>query len=82
MELQDKGHKFAFSKTLEWNHGFGEIVQALLDEGMMITGLVEHRSVPWDALPGQMNQCRDLRGEELSIVGCLHLLIVVQGSLN
>lgn len=36
------------------NIGIGEIVQSLLDEGMMITGLVEHRSIPWDALPGQM----------------------------
>jgi SAM-dependent methyltransferase len=38
----------------EWNHGLGEIVSALLAEGMQITGLVEHDSVPWDALPGMM----------------------------
>ncbi|KPA87720.1 class I SAM-dependent methyltransferase [Pseudomonas asplenii] len=40
--------------THTWNHGLGEIVGALLEEGMTITGLVEHQSVPWDALPGQM----------------------------
>ncbi len=33
------------------NHGLGEIVTALLGAGMTITGLVEHDSVPWEALP-------------------------------
>ena len=27
---------------------------ALLTRGLQITGFVEHDSVPWDALPGQM----------------------------
>ncbi|WP_433525770.1 hypothetical protein ACQPZ2_13130 [Nocardia pseudovaccinii] len=34
---------------------------ALLDHGMTITGLVEHRSVPRKALPGQM--VREANGE-------------------
>ena len=42
--------------THEWNHGLGEIVTALLDAGMTITGLTEHDSVPWEALPGQMEK--------------------------
>ncbi|TAJ49418.1 MAG: class I SAM-dependent methyltransferase [Herbiconiux sp.] len=42
------------TKTYEWNHGLGEIVTALLGAGLTITGLVEHDSVPWEALPGQM----------------------------
>jgi SAM-dependent methyltransferase len=38
-----------------WNHGLGEIVSALLANGLAITGLVEHRSLPWNPLPeGQM----------------------------
>ena len=37
-----------------WNHGLGEIVTALLDAGLQITGLTEHDSVPWEALPGKM----------------------------
>lgn len=41
------------STTHSWNHGLGEVVTALLDHGMTITQLVEHDSVPWDALPGQ-----------------------------
>jgi SAM-dependent methyltransferase len=45
---------FEHNLTHEWNHGLGEIVTALLDAGMEITGLAEHQSVPWDALPGQM----------------------------
>jgi SAM-dependent methyltransferase len=47
---------FEHNITHEWNHGLGEIVTALLSEGMELTGLVEHDTVPWDALPGQMEQ--------------------------
>lgn len=42
--------------THSWNHGLGEIVTSLLDAGMTITGLVEHDTVPWEALPGLMEQ--------------------------
>jgi len=45
---------FTQNVTHSWNHGLGEIVQAVLDAGLTLTGLVEHRSVPWEALPGQM----------------------------
>ena len=37
-----------------WNHGLGEIVTALVANGMSVTGLVEHDSIPWVGLPGQM----------------------------
>ena len=47
--------------THEWNHGLGEIVTALLDAGMQLTMLVEHDSVPWEPLPGQM--VKDEQGE-------------------
>jgi SAM-dependent methyltransferase len=47
--------------THEWNHGIGEIVTALLEAGLTLTGLAEHDSVPWVALPGQMVQ--DEHGE-------------------
>ncbi len=49
-------HEFANTLSHSWNHGLGEIVTALLDAGMTLTGLVEHDSVPWDALPGYMEQ--------------------------
>jgi SAM-dependent methyltransferase len=42
------------TKTYEWNHGLGEIVTALLNAGLTLTMLIEHDSVPWEALPGQM----------------------------
>jgi SAM-dependent methyltransferase len=48
--------EFTHTLTHEWNHGLGEIVTALLDAGLTITGLTEHDSVPWEALPGQMEQ--------------------------
>ncbi|HZZ46690.1 MAG TPA: class I SAM-dependent methyltransferase [Pseudonocardia sp.] len=44
------------SVTHSWNHGIGEIITALLNEGMTLTQFVEHDSVPWEALPGQMHQ--------------------------
>jgi SAM-dependent methyltransferase len=47
---------FQHNLTHSWNHGLGEIVSALLGEGMAITGLTEHDSVPWDALPGRMER--------------------------
>ncbi|MGC5701017.1 class I SAM-dependent methyltransferase [Pseudomonas sp. NFXW11] len=49
------------TQTHEWNHGLGEIISALLGQGLQITGLVEHQSIPWEALPGQM--VMDERGE-------------------
>ncbi len=50
---------FATTTTHEWNHGLGEIVMALLDAGMELTLLAEHDSVPWNALPGQMEELAD-----------------------
>ena len=47
--------------THSWNHGLGEIVTALLDHGMTLTQLVEHDSVPWEALPGVMEQSGELK---------------------
>ena len=46
--------KVVLGKTYEWNHGLGEIVTALIRSGLRIDLLVEHESVPWEALPGQM----------------------------
>jgi SAM-dependent methyltransferase len=43
------------STTHEWNHGLGEVFTALLDAGLTVTTLIEHRSCPWEALPGQMH---------------------------
>jgi len=46
--------EFQHNRAMSWNHGLGETVGALLDRGHVITGLTEHRSVPWEALPGRM----------------------------
>jgi hypothetical protein len=51
---------FRHTTTHEWTHGLGEIVTSLLDSGMELTMLVEHDSVPWNALPGQMEQIGEL----------------------
>lgn len=45
--------------THEWSHGLGEVISALLGHGLQITALVEHDSIPWEALPGQMSKNGD-----------------------
>ncbi len=52
---------FAHTQSREWNHGLGEIVTAILDAGLQLTMLVEHDSVPWNALYERMR--RDDDGE-------------------
>ena len=46
--------EFTHTVTHEWAHGLGQVVTAVLDAGLRLTSLVEHDSVPWEALPGQM----------------------------
>jgi SAM-dependent methyltransferase len=40
--------------TREWNHGLGEVVQAVIDSGLVVTMLQELRYCDWLALPGVM----------------------------
>ena len=47
---------FTNFESREWNHGMGEIITALLDAGLQLTMFVEHDSVPWEGLPGQMTE--------------------------
>ncbi len=47
-------HVFATTVSVEWNHGLGEIVSALLAQGLTLTMLTEHDSIPWNGLPGLM----------------------------
>jgi SAM-dependent methyltransferase len=47
---------FEHNTSVTWNHGLGETVTALLETGMRLTGLTEHDSVPWDAMPGLMER--------------------------
>ena len=52
--------EFVNNRAISWNHGLGETVTALLVRGFEVTGLAEHRSVPWDALPGRMVRDADI----------------------
>jgi SAM-dependent methyltransferase len=56
--------EFQHTLTHEWNHGLSEVITALLDAGLEITGLAEHQSIPWEGLPGQMD---DIGGGEYRI---------------
>lgn len=55
--------RFEHNVTHEWNHGLGEIVTGLLAAGLQITALEEHDTVPWEALPAQMEQVPEVFGE-------------------
>jgi len=43
------------SVTYEWNWSIGEVVTALIDAGLRIDELAEHRTVPWNALGDAMH---------------------------
>jgi SAM-dependent methyltransferase len=49
-------HVFEHTVTHEWNHGLGEVVTALLEQGLRLDALVEHDSVPWDPFPGHSEE--------------------------
>lgn len=49
----------------EWNHGLGEIVTALIDAGLQLEFLHEHREIAWQALPW-------MTGENAVPEGSLH----------
>ena len=44
----------AAPESVSFNHGLGEIITALMDAGLHLSGLVEHRSVPWNPLGDAM----------------------------
>jgi SAM-dependent methyltransferase len=46
--------EFTHVTAHNWNHGLGDVIGALLAEGLTLTQLVEHDSLPWNPLPGQM----------------------------
>jgi SAM-dependent methyltransferase len=48
--------EFQHNVTHSWNHGLGEIITALIGAGLRITAFEEHDSVPWNAMPGKMEQ--------------------------
>ena len=44
------GPKLEKRTTYEWNHGLGEIATALIEAGLRIDFIHEHRDLPWKAL--------------------------------
>ena len=44
--------------SYEWNHGLGEIVQAVLDAGLTLTRLTEHDELDWPAYPWMVEEFR------------------------
>lgn len=47
----NRGLPLEHTVTYEWSHGLGEVVTAVLDAGLSVTGLLEHDEVEWQFLP-------------------------------
>lgn len=65
----DDSARLEQATTYEWQHPLSEIVQSLLDVGLHLKWLGEHRTLPWRALL-QMNKTPDgfsLRNDGLSL---------------
>lgn len=45
------GPSFEPRRNYEWNHGLGELVTAVVEAGLRIDFVHEHREIPWQALP-------------------------------
>jgi SAM-dependent methyltransferase len=45
------GPPLEITRNYNWNHSLGEIVSCLVEAGLRIDFLHEHRDVPWQALP-------------------------------
>ena len=43
----DHDVSFEHTRTIEWNHGLAETIQALLDVGLVLDGVVEHTITDW-----------------------------------
>ena len=52
------------TKTYEWNHGLGEIVTALLDAGLRLDFLHEHRELAWQGLPWMVSVDAPAAGDQ------------------
>jgi len=71
-EPDDEG-RLRHADTYEWQHSLSQIVQALLDAGLILTSLAEYRSIPWQPLPQMIKSSRGLRPARRQRPDALHL---------
>ena len=51
IDYADADARLDAGTTYEWPHPVSEVVQVLLDAGLVLTSLAEHTVIPWRALP-------------------------------
>lgn len=51
VDYADPHARLSAAVTYEWQHPLSEIVQVLLDAGLVLTSLAEHTTIPWRPLP-------------------------------
>jgi SAM-dependent methyltransferase len=56
-------------ESVSFNHGLGEIFTALTEAGLAVTGLEEHREVPWNPLDDAMIPSPDFEEEYILAEG-------------
>ena len=61
VDLDD--HSLPGLPSREWSHGLAEILTALMTHGLRLETVLEHDSVPWEALPGFMTPHPEHPGE-------------------
>ena len=53
-DYADEHARLEAGTTYEWPHPVSEVVQVLLDAGLVLTSLAEHTVIPWRALPSMV----------------------------
>jgi SAM-dependent methyltransferase len=66
LTYEGDGTPVAHTTTYQWNWSVSEVVTALLAAGLHLDLLIEHRTVPWNALEGRMRQVGPLAEWELA----------------
>ena len=54
IDYADEDAHLEAATTYEWPHPVSEVVQTLLDAGLVLTSLAEHTVIPWRALPSMV----------------------------
>ena len=54
------GTPLTHAEIWSWNHGIGEVLNAVIDAGLILTGYEEHDTVPWNPLGDEFEEVGEL----------------------
>lgn len=72
------------TRTYEWNHGLGEVVTAVLKQGLVLRTLEEHDGLEWQMFPHMVRENRQykLPPDQRSLVPMMYTLIAERTSIS